>query len=519
MTTTESKKKNKIFRLIKKTKILIESKPILMFSISALIACVLLNLGIFKDYAFRDAHEYIWTANNNPNFQNEFIQGGRFLLGIICEFVYGDFSQTISDLKWVRLFSLLTCVVFSVQIFSFLLKLKFKIYESALFSFLILTLPTFTVYIGWTATHEIPLLLSLCFAAGVLLQKNFNSKPHGYLNYFVALFLVVFSMCIYQPAATAFLIPFIFPVVLFKKFNAKKTFSILVFLGISFITYFFVFKLSLYWYNLEPTNRSSINLIKLPLKVAFFYLREMRMLLAGSGIMIWHLVFLCIGGFGFLGFFYSLYQKRTQIPQFVLFILLLVLILPISYLPNLLSSGDFVCSRTIAPAAIIVLFYQFTFFRELCFKYRILKKYFLVLSLLLIIISSINLNFYIAKIQNKEYKALKMAFSKVPLNNTKKIIIIKPDDKFLQGFKYYKRRYADEFGQVSSSRIWVPTPMFNQILKERIVSLGIENNAIKEINIEVYDFGDKYDDTNSIVINLIDILKKEFIEKGVIIND
>ncbi len=509
MTAIETFNKNCNYKVLKKTKLIIDSNPILIYGIFALITCILLNFGIFKDYAFRDAHEYIWTADNSLIFKNEFIQGGRFLLGIICEFVYGYLCDSISDLKWIRLFSLITSVIFSIQIFSFLLKEKLKVYESALFSFLILTIPSFTVYIGWTATHEIPLILNLSFFAGLLLLKALDKK-NIYLNYLIALLLVLVSLCIYQPAATAFLIPFIFSTVLTKKLSIKKIISLLIFLVIAFTLYFFIFKLSLNWYHLEPTKRSEIEIIKLPLNIIIFYLKEMRMLLYGNGILISPILFFIIGAFSFLGFFYSIYQKRVKTLHFFLFISFLILVFPLSYAPNILSSTNYVCSRTIATAAIILLFYQFIFLRELRLKNASLKYPILILTLITIILSSINQNIYIAKIQNKEYNAIKRAFNKVPLNSNKKIIIIKPKEDFLQEFKFYKRIYADEFAQVSSSRIWVPKPMFNQILKERLDSLGLKKDYFLGDNIEVFNTEDKYDDDNAIVINLIDVLKNEF---------
>lgn len=483
----------------------------LTYSIFALIGCLFLNIGIFKEYAFLDAHELIWTADIDPNFKDVFIQGGRFLFGIICEFVYGPLCEPISDLKWVRLLSLLGCILFSVQVFSFLLKLKLKIYESAFFSFLILTIPSFTVYFGWSATFEIPIVLNLSFLAGLMLIKALDKGKNRILNYLIAHMLVIASLCIYQSAATAFLIPFVFSFVLLKNFSIKKAINLLLFLGISFIIYFIVFKLSLFFYELDSTNRTKIDLIKLPLKIVVFYLKEVRMLLPGSGFLISPIVFLVIGTFSFLGFFYSYYLKTERTYQFFFFISFLFLVLPLSYLPNLLSVDNYVCSRTIAPAAIIILFYQFYFFRQLSIRIKRIKQLSLMITLLVIIFSSVNLNHYIARVHSKEYRALKTVFNNVPLNNTKKIIFIKPRNEFLQEFKFYKQESADEFGHISSSRVWVPEPLFNQLLKERLDSLGIEKEVFSINEFEIHDLEGDHDNNNSIVINIVDILKKEFV--------
>lgn len=508
MASAEITYKSILIKFLSKAKLIVENNPILSYSIFAVIGCLLLNLGIFKDYAFLDAHEFIWTADIDSNFKDLFIQGGRFLYGIISEFIYGPLCYSISDLKWVRLFSLLACVIFSIQVFSFILKLKMKIYESALFSFLILTIPSFSVYYSWSATYEIPVVLNISFLAGILLLNACENKIKP-LNYIIAVILVVISLCLYQSAATAFLIPFVFSFVLSKDFSLRKAVTLLVFLGITFILYFIVFKLSLFWYELDPINRTKIDIIKLPLRTIIFYFKEMKILLYGSSFLIFPTLFLIIGAFSFLGFFYLLYQKRTKTNQFFYFISFLILVLPLSYLPNLLSVDNYMCSRTIAPAAILILFYQFYFLIKLSKQNQILKKISLLLGVLLIGFSSINLNFYITEIHHKEYIALKTAFNKVPIDNQKKIIFIKPKNEFLQEFKFYEKEYADEFGHISSSRIWVPEPLFNQIVKERLDSLGLRKGKISN-KIEVYDLESKFSDANSIIINIIDILKKEF---------
>lgn len=496
---------------LNKLDLIIKSKPILTYSITALITCLILNIGIFKDYIFLDANEYLWTASRNADFLNEFIEGGRFLLGFICKFIYGFLCNTISDLKWVRLVSLLGCILFSIQIFSYLLKLKMRIYESALFAFLTLSIPSFSVYYGWSATSEIPFLLNINFFSGVLLMRFLNKKKNKFLNYFVSIVLVVISLCIYQSAVTIFIAPFIFYSILTKDFSIKKVFSILIFIGLSFSLYFIIFKLSLDWYNLEASNRASLDLLKLPIKIAKFYLKDMRMLLPSSAFIVSPIVFLIIGTSCFLGFLYNFYQKRTKIPQFYFFIFFLILVLPLMYSPNLLSPQDFFCSRAIAPSAIVILFYQFYFLRQISVKNIFLKNLSISLALLLIIFASINLNYYKVRAHTKEYNAIKKAFNSIPINSTKNIIIIKPKHGFLKEYGFYKRYSADEFAETSSARTWVPAPLFNQILLERIDSLGLEKNMFPPNKIKVIELGETYNrDDNSIVINLVEVLKNEF---------
>ena len=501
--------KNSTIPFFKKTQLIISQNPILTYGFFTLIITILLNWGIFKDYAFRDSYEYIWTAGNKLNFKDEFIQGGRFLLGIIFEFVYHH-SNSIANLKWVRLFSLLTSVIFSIQVFSFLLNHKMKINEAALFSFLILTIPSFTVYIGWSATFEIPLLLSLSFFSGQLLLKALDKKKVVIFNYLIPLILVLISLCTYQSAAMAFLLPFIFRTILYKKIDLKKLIYLIFFSGIAFILFYCVFKIALNWYNLAPSKRTDVSIIKLPLNIILFFLKDLRMVFYGSGILTFSKLFFAVGVFSFLGFFYLNFLKKDTKQPFYIFLFFFILILPLSFAPNILSSTNYTCSRSIGVTAIIVLFYQFIFLKNLSSKNIIFRRITLTFVLLTIVVSAINQNIYISKIQNTEYFSIKKAFNEIPLNNTKKIIVIKPNEDFLQKYKYYKNLYADEFSQISSSRIWVPKPIFNQLKKERLDSLNFSNNNYLEDNVAVFNTDDKYDDTNAIVINLVDILEKAF---------
>jgi len=149
---------------------------IIKYFISALLICVGLNYQIFYDYAFLDANELIYTASRKDDFYNLFIENGRPLLGVWSEYLYGHISTTISDLKWVRLVALVSCVLFSTQLFNFLLNQGLKLYESAMFSILILALPTFTVYYAWSATLQIPFLLIINFYAGQKLLKVLKTQ-------------------------------------------------------------------------------------------------------------------------------------------------------------------------------------------------------------------------------------------------------------------------------------------------------------------------------------------------------
>lgn len=491
---------------IKKFNRLLKTKPVLCYLLFTFCLSLIVNFGILKTYAYRDIYEYFWTAKYQVNFEHEFIKGGRFILGAIIKFVFGSLVHSFSDLKWIRLFSLICSVLFSTQLFRFFLKLNFKIYESAIFSFLVLSIPSFTIYMGWTATFQIPLLLSLSFHAGILLLNSFTQNKNYVSNTIIALVLILFCLCIYQPAATAFLIPITIFTISKKKLLVKHCFYLVAFLFTSLIVYYIIFQLSLKWYNVMPADRTALSLFKIPYKLILFYLRELRMLMYGSGILVLKKLTLITGIISFLGFFYLLIVKKQHRYKNLKFFLFFSLVLAFSYTPNILSSSYYVCSRVIAPAAIIVLFYQFYFFRHLILKKKLNKKIGVFIALLFIILSSINQNIFISKIQQTEFLAIKERVNQISLENKKDIVIIKPEDSFLIKNEFYKNNYADEFGQVSSSRIWVAKPMFQQLLAER------KNETPLKLNYKISTINEEINKPvkDSIIIDLRYVLKNAF---------
>ncbi|MFS4482219.1 hypothetical protein ACKGJY_04330 [Hyunsoonleella sp. 2307UL5-6] len=490
-----------------KLKYIVTANQFWLYPIFALVIMLLLNNSIFSDYIFLDATEYIWTANKISNFKDEFIQGGRPLLGIYCEFIYGTLCNTISDLKWARLFSLLWSIIFSTQVFYFLRKHKLYIYESAIFALLILTLPSFSVYFSWSATSEIPFLLSINFFAGVILLKNLKTEQHKLQNYIFPLIITVFSLCIYQSAITAFLIPIVFYFIITNRFTHKNIVIILLFMLIAMVLYFIIFKYLLYVNEIKPSTRTELDLLELPKKLIIFYLREIRVLIQGSGLLVASTLFFIVGAIGFFGFIYNLYIRNGKNKNTYIFICYIILVLPLSYLPNLLSGQNYFCSRAIAPTAILVLFYQFLFFRDSSITYKKFKKLSLILALSVLILSVVNLNYYITGIQVKEYTALKRVFLKTPVKRNS-IVIIQPNNNFLQNNNFYSNKFADEFGSITSPRSWGPANLFKQVWDEHIVKLKQTYNH--QLKISVVKQNEEIEDNNAIVVNIIDILKEEF---------
>ncbi|RZN82629.1 MAG: hypothetical protein EVB11_07885 [Winogradskyella sp.] len=487
-----------------------ELKFTLIFFSVALVICFGLNLDILKDYAFLDAYEFIYTANRNSDFQNIFIENGRPLLGLWSEFFYGSVFETISQLKWARIFALFFCVLFSTQLFRFLLKLGLKPYESAIFSVLVLALPTFTVYFAWSATAQIPILLIANFYAGQLLLKAFIQKKIFSLNFAIAFCIVFISLFMYQSAVMIFILPLIFTVIKTNSFDLKTVTYFILFTLLSFILYFVFFKLTLSISSLDASYRTSLNPLNIPKRVIKFYMFELRILIKNSGFLLISKLSLLIGAIAFLGFLI----QQFLIKRSLIFLSALVLILPFCYAPNILSGQSYFSLRAISPTAIIILFYQFWFLRNLCLKYNKTKVGLLIIPVSLLLLSAFNQKKYVAGLQHKEYEILRKAFQDFDINQVNKLVIIRPNYGFLQELGYLKNGFSGEFGNLSSVKDWVPNHLFSQIKWEQQKDRNKTSEVFPIRNINIYNQDNYIQRHNIKTIHLVELFEEAFTIKS-----
>ena len=368
-------------------------------------------------------------------------------------------SATIENLKFFRLLAIILCVLFSTQIFHFFTKKGLKNMESVLFALLVLALPSFSIYYAWTTTLHVAFVLIFCFYSGQLLLDEFLNGKIISKRIVLAFLLVFLSINIYQSIVTALILPFVFHIIITKDFKLKIAIKFLVFTGLIYVIYFIIFKLSLIGLDINIPNRTSPDLIDIPKKIIKFYLIELRTLVANSGFVILPIISFVIGTICFLGFFI----KKLITKESLIYIVFLGFVLAYGYSPNILSGQDYFSIRTIATSAVIVLFFQFWFLRDLSIKYKPLKPLILILPILLLGFSSHNQNHYLAGLQHKEYLILKKEFLSVDIEKYKKIQVIIPKHDFLQTQNYYKQGATDEFGRLSSARDWAVKHLFCQL--------------------------------------------------------
>jgi hypothetical protein len=445
----------------------IYKRKLLSFFLFSVILLFALNSEIVKDYAYADAYESLWTGNTSDSYLNAFIVGGRPLYGYLSVFIFQEVIHTIADLKLLRIFSILCSSLFGLQLFHFLYKkAKWNTQKAALLSFLVLGLPSFTVFMGWSITYEIPIGLNLAFLAGRLVYEERKNFLKSLLFYSFSVLLIISALSLYQSSATAFLIPFVIHFLSNNKKNFNKLFKVASIYLISFTLYYLIFKYLLTIFDVPPLERSNIDLEILPSRLIWFFKREFIPLLAANGIILFNTLFKIAGSLLLIIFLiksiYKIFRKELSYLNLVFFII----VLPISYLPNLISVDDWISARTMAPVAVIVLIYQFDAASSIIGKNKYLKYLAIIPIILFLYSAAYNQNYALAGLQAKEYKYLRHEIENIIEENPERILIIRPDYNFTINIGYLKRYYSDEIGLISSSRDWVPIPLINQIIKE-----------------------------------------------------
>lgn len=183
--------------------------------------------------------------------------------------------------------------------------------------------------------------------------------------------------------------------------------------------------------------------------------------------------------------------------------LLLILMIPLAYFPNLLSVDDWISSRTMVTSATIVLIYQFVFIRSIV--NRTMKRSIAVVVVSLFLFGAyFNQNYALAGLQAKEYKVVSSIVDDLELSSKKRVILRLNKLTASVDFGLLKRTRNDEFGFLSTSIPWVPEPMLLQLLYEK-------NKDVRGIEIQIVKNGEAIKKAKEdVVINFEEVLKKEF---------
>ncbi|MBP0903475.1 hypothetical protein ACFSKN_01105 [Mariniflexile gromovii] len=343
------------------------------------------------------------------------------------------------------------------------------------------------------------------FYAGELLLKGFAKQKVLCVNVVVSFLIILTSMFLYQSTATTFILPFLIKTIKTNEFDLKIIKKFIVFTFFCYLFYYLLFKFTIVVSGLEAANRTSPNLLVFTKKIIKFFIIELRILVKSSGFLIFPKLSLIVGVISFCGFFILKMKQKIGL----LYLASLVLILLFCYAPYLLSGQNYFSLRAISTTAIVVLFYQFYFLRYLAIKHVNLKFGFMFLTISLLVLSFFNQRKYVAGLQHEEYTILKKAFEDFDIESTDKLTIIIPKYDHLQKHQNLKNGFSDEFGHLSSAKVWAPNHLFSQIKWEQ-KKIRTKEEIFPVSNITVSTIEDLKNKSSDKTINIEELFKTKF---------
>lgn len=431
-------------------------------------AVAVLYYPIFETYSYTDVYEFLYHARND-NFIHVFIQGGRPLYGLLNKFLLTSIS-TIEALSWLRLFGVFGLAL-SVFILFRLLEGSFNNRSIALLGALFfLTSPSANITGVWVGAYQVGwgLVMALLGGYTVIRALSASSNYKQWLMIIIGCLLGLLALLTYQPSYTAFIIPGL--LYFLKHINVRSSIVFLVIYYAMYGVYYLVHNLILDLTALQPLARTGLTddpigkffwFFKWPVKLVYednfiFYSETWRrwIVLLFEVFSVVSLYYLCL--------------KKPYSKILLLFAGLWIFLFS-CYVPNLISSDNWVSYRTLSTLFIFKTVLVFYGLNELQKRFRYLNFATAVFSVLLIANSWYNINIGFVSLQTEELRLIRQEVNNLlpAMKEKKTLVFIMPDFEFIAREGRVSRVISDEFGSLSTSRNWVPMPIVKQVLREQ----------------------------------------------------
>jgi hypothetical protein len=413
-----------------------------------------------------------------------FTSGGRPLLAI-TNFLSFSMSSKVSSLGFVRAANVAILCALAAVIYSALFRGGFPSKLSALLAFILVTLPPFQVVAAWAGCAGFPLAAAVAGASSFLIMRSMGDTGAfvrlGRLA--LACSLLLMGMMVHQTEVMFFWV-FVAILALSSREGEgvvlrKVSYSLLVG-AVACIAEFFVMKLGVAVYGaVAGTARAGVTHDVFG-KIAWFIKEPLNNALNLNSIEPtgWFAgatgVFIVVGLFFYFGG--SLRYRLTMLG-------LALMLVPLSYLPNLVVVESWASYRTVVALTALLAFYVFLALQGYLQVLRTVSTQFHQWMLLGVVaawavfsglVASRNLNRYFVEPQAIEYHLLKGQLRKIDLARVQTIYFVRPNwyDGVTSVVRY------DEFGLPSSCQPWVPEGMVKCAIRE----IGGDANRITVVH-------------------------------------
>jgi hypothetical protein len=445
----------------------------------AILASLLIYYPVFfADYAFTDEAHQLWYNNDGSNFIM-FLNQGRLITGWLIDGAFGN-MDSVSDIKWLRIFSFATMILFIVlyAVLSRKLFNDLKI-DRKVWALSVVFIPcslSAAIYIGWASCAEIFLGTLAAFLSGYFLFKKVNTKENylqvSTFTLVISLFFALISLFTYQTAFGFFLLPFFLYFI--KNKSAKIDRTIIIGVGFyiaCYVVYYFLFKYSLKVYNVPPSTRASINIDPLG-KLSFFFSYPLAQafsfnFLYNARSILSQIFYPLVILFWIFSLFVQIGKKNVG--KIIGHLLICFALLILTYLPLMISVESFASYRTMFALNFLV----FVMICDLLISFfkpgKISSIVAGVAGVLFCAVALYNYHFNFSKPVEKEYAALRTYFMDNYQEGTEAIFFVRPPVNLFKpafGVNYY----TDEFGYPSTEKDWTPEPLVKQLIYEKMKS-------------------------------------------------
>jgi hypothetical protein len=433
---------------------------------------------LFITYGFTDDFSLLGDSILNEYRETSIFQigMGRPLNALIHKLVL-SIADNIQELAYVRLLAIAGIATIAWSLYRTFMTAGWPRIQAIPMAVIICCMPPYQLSASWATTFPRILAVLLAIGAFQIISNGFskNSFLPKILSSCAGVAVLVIASTIYQPDLTFFLVPM--AIILFipsgqKNFGQKLKFflcCIIVFtvgLGLAYVT----LKILTYYSPSHGTMRTALT-IDIVGKIGWYLSEPLRASLNLISLKQSTLpavlisLFICTG---------LLLYYRGNLKERLGMLMLAILLVPLSYLPNLLVAENWGAYRTqLSMTTLITIYFLFSvhgWLGHLPFPTEIqsaVRKwgspFFMgLLALVACFSASYHVTVYFALPGNIELRFLKSQLVQTELSAVKRILVIRPDsrDSIAPGITF------DEFGLLSTYPPWTPEPMIRLMLRD-----------------------------------------------------
>ncbi|NOT56672.1 MAG: hypothetical protein HOP18_18900 [Deltaproteobacteria bacterium] len=429
--------------------------------------------ALLTSYGFSDDYPLLGGALRGELLFGQVVAGGRPVYAILLKLFF-SWVRDIDDLRYGRIFSVVGIAWVALHFYRALIRQGWTLAESVLVTLIVCTLPSFQVYAAWATVGFYVYAVLAASGAWILLERALGT-PGAAIRWgltLAAFFLQLVAITIHQSAAMFF---WVFAALRLGEPESRfrdvwhRLGWYSLFMGGNLLCGFGVHKLAVILYGLSglPQARSTIT-VDWEGKLDWFLHEPLKNAL--GGFFLWPsdsvslVVALVIGG-GLGLYFHGGMAERLRRG------LILLLLLPASYAPNLVVMENWASYRTLPALSGLVVVYGFFALQG---YQRVVRRFFPVPLTLVTLsgcvlvatgLAAYNVHTRFATLQFREMEFVRARIARAEFSHVSHIFVIGLLSPQWQG-RITSIVHYDEFDLPSSARDWSPRDMVFLLLRE-----------------------------------------------------